>query len=89
VVRTLIESTRQYRARFPTTIPSGWLVADMASRAPKQRKRATNVKYVISIRDSASVDVVQKISDAHARALLADKAEPYSVLPKEKSLNVD
>jgi len=61
----------------------------MDTRAHKNRKRATSVKYRVSIRDSAPEDLVQKISDAHARALLAFQARSISDHAEEKTPDAD
>lgn len=57
----------------------------MATGGKGRRRRATKIKYVVSIPGSVPADLEQKISDAHARVLLAAKPWKFSDQPKEKS----
>jgi hypothetical protein len=43
----------------------------MAAKGKQRRRRATKIKYVVSITDSVPSDLEEKVSDAHARAILA------------------
>jgi hypothetical protein len=45
----------------------------MAAKGKHRRTRAAKIKYVVSTSGSAPADLEEKISDAHALALLAER----------------
>jgi hypothetical protein len=56
----------------------------MAAKGKKRKRRATKIKYVVSIPGPVPTDLGQKISDAHARALRAEQLRAPVDHMKEK-----
>ena len=61
----------------------------MGTPGKKSPRRVQRIEYVVSVRGSIPADLEKKVSDAHARALIAAGPLPASGQRKEKPADVD
>ncbi len=61
----------------------------MGTPGKKSPRRVQRIEYVVSVRGSIPADLEKKVSDAHARALIAAGHLPASGQRKENPADVD